>query len=85
MTKPITPPGRYLQSIGSLHRVSSDGAEDLNDLPERVTAHGESVDILQSCALHPEPVPLCQPQHGSMSLHEKITSELGLARGEDAL
>ena len=51
VTKPITPPVRYLQSIGSFHRVSSDGAQDLNDLPESVTAHGESVDILESCAL----------------------------------
>ena len=51
VTKPITPPGRYLQSIGSLHRVSSDGAEDLNDFPQSLRAYGECVDVLESCAL----------------------------------
>ena len=51
VTKPKTPPGRYLQSIGSLHRVSSDGAEDLNDFPQSLRTDGEGVDILESCAL----------------------------------
>ena len=51
MTKPLTPPVSYLQSIGSLHRVGSDGTEDLNDLPESFRADGESVDILESSAL----------------------------------
>ena len=59
MTKPIklvliTTVARYLQSIGPLHTVRSDRAQNLNNLLERGAADTQGADVLQGGALKME-------------------------------
>ena len=43
---------QYLQSIGALHRVRADGAQNVDDLPQRLAADLQRGDVLERGALH---------------------------------
>ena len=65
-----------LESIGPLIGVNPDWSEDGDDLPEVVAEHLEAVDVLQGGALHPQPVPLGEPQLSPMSFPKKIPAKV---------
>ena len=65
-----------LESIGALIRVNPDWSEDGDDLPEVVAEHLEAVDVLQGGALHPQPVPLGEPQLSPVSFPKKIPAKV---------